>query len=131
MSDLTSQSSRPSSPDAGPSLSDRVRQRVIAVSETLLQQDRQRTTAPLRRAPRGRADAAPLLSSGGPGARELRALRLVFHELGALYRGHRQRTGEPVPAPLRSAARAFRQEPSLISLVPVAGFIDDLKLLEW
>jgi hypothetical protein len=32
---------------------------------------------------------------------------------------------------LRDAARAFKQEPSLLSLVPVAGFLDDLKLLEW
>jgi hypothetical protein len=32
---------------------------------------------------------------------------------------------------LREATTAFKQEPSLLSLVPVAAFLDDLGILAW
>ena len=63
--------------------------------------------------------------------REVMALRQVFSELGITYRQYRRRTGEPLSLPLRAAATAFKHEPSLLALVPVAGFLDDLKLLDW
>ena len=64
-------------------------------------------------------------------SREVRALRIVFRELGETHRQYRRRTQAPVSIPLRSAAIAFKQEPSLMSLVPVAGFLDDMHLLAW
>lgn len=66
-----------------------------------------------------------------PSPRELRALRLVYHTLGRTHLRHREQTGEPVPPALKAAARAFKREPSVSSLVPVAGFLDDLGLLKW
>jgi hypothetical protein len=41
------------------------------------------------------------------------------------------RTGQAVPASLKEAARNFKQAPSLTSLVTVAGYLDELGLLEW
>lgn len=94
---------------AGPSLSDRVRDRV------------------------GAAEAAIDRGRGSPSRlnREVRALRTVFTDLGDTHRRYRRQTGAPVSPALRSAAIAFRQEPSLISLLPVAAFLDELGLLPW
>ena len=78
------------------------------------------------------ADAATV-RQGSPTAmsREVRALRVVFREMGRTHRQYRQRTQTPISTDLRSAAIAFRQEPSLMSLVPVASFLDEMRLLEW
>lgn len=83
--------------------------------------------------PRGRrrASAAAARSPGGKVGLEEVALRAVFRRMGHAYRQYRRQTGEPVLPALRSAALAFRQEPSLLSLVPVAGFLDELELLTW
>src|SRR4051812_50015797 len=43
------------------------------------------------------------------GNTEARALRHVFLELGESYRSYRRRTGEPVSAEVRDAARRFRR----------------------
>jgi hypothetical protein len=87
------------------------------------------TPRPRRRA--RQSPSYPALGQKVPMSEEVRALRAVFHELGETHRQYRRRTGTPVSADLRSAAMAFKQEPSLISLLPVAGFLDDLQLLEW
>jgi hypothetical protein len=64
-------------------------------------------------------------------ARERACLRAVFHELGDAHRGYRARTGHTVTPALRAATTAFKQEPSLVSLVPVAAFLDELGILAW
>jgi hypothetical protein len=83
--------------------------------------------------------ARPAVSRPTPGAasrspeemRETQSLRRVFHDLGHSYRRYRRRTGEPVQPALREAAYKFRQAPSLTSLVSVAAYLDDLKILTW
>lgn len=64
-------------------------------------------------------------------ARERACLRAVFHELGDTHRRYRAETGQSVSPALRAATAAFKQEPSLLSLVPVVAFFDDLGLLPW
>jgi len=60
-----------------------------------------------------------------------RSLKRVFRDLGVSYRAYRRKTGEPVVPALRAAAYHFRANPTLTSLVSVAGFLDDLDLLAW
>src|SRR3954469_15276149 len=60
------------------------------------------------------------------GNTEVRALRHVFLELGESYRSYRRRTGEPVSAEVRDAARRFRRELDLVSLVSVAATLERL-----
>ena len=62
-------------------------------------------------------------------AKEARALRRVFSDLGISYRAYRQRTGQPVSPVVRDAANRFRKEPNLASLVSVAASLDDLELV--
>jgi len=59
-------------------------------------------------------------------AKESRALRRVFTDLGISYRAYRQRTGQPVSPVVRDAANRFRKELNLASLVSVAASLDDL-----
>jgi hypothetical protein len=60
------------------------------------------------------------------GNTDVRALRHVFLELGQSYRSYRRRTGEPVSAEVRDAARRFRRELDLVSLVSVAATLERL-----
>ena len=57
---------------------------------------------------------------------DMRALRRVFLDLGDSYRSYRQRTGEPVSVEVRDAARRFRRELNLVSLVSVAASLERL-----
>lgn len=81
----------------------------------------------------GGSGDATLMGSGSsaPISREVRALRVVFREMGRTHRQYRRQTQAPISTDLRSAAIAFRQEPSLMSLIPVASFLDEMRLLEW
>jgi hypothetical protein len=62
-------------------------------------------------------------------AKEARALRRVFSDLGISYRAYRQRTGQPVSPVVREAANRFRKELNLASLVSVAASLDDIERL--
>ena len=63
--------------------------------------------------------------------RELRAMKLVFREMGRAQRATRQERGqEPSPA-VREAALAFRRSPSMPALVQVASSLDEVGLLAW
>ena len=57
---------------------------------------------------------------------DIRALRRVFTDFGESYRSYRRRTGEPVSADVRDAARQFRRDLDLMSLVSVAASLDRL-----
>ena len=103
-------------------LLERVRTRVSSAHRALERRD---IASPAR--PKSRS-AQKLPGSTTP---EFRALRVVFRTLGKTYRHHRERTGDQVLPALQAAARAFKREPSVFSLVPVAGFLDDMGLLEW
>jgi hypothetical protein len=60
-----------------------------------------------------------------------RSLKRVFRDLGVSYRSYRLQTGKPVAPAVRDAAYSFRANPSLTSLVSVAGFLDELDILTW
>lgn len=63
--------------------------------------------------------------------RERACLRSVFLELGDAHRRYRAQTGRSGTPALREAAHAFKREPSVDSLVPVAAFLDELGILAW
>lgn len=86
----------------------------------------------------GRKKAASTFAQDtGPGGgeaarlRERACLRSVFRELGDAHRQYRMQTGRPGTPALREAARAFKREPSVGSLIPVAAFLDELGILAW
>jgi hypothetical protein len=111
----------------GRSLADRVQDRVTAAAHA--QQRRDGAVRPLIRPARKTKKVTGQAAT--PHDREARALRAVFVDLGKRYRQYRERTGAPLSPAIRTAARAFKAEPSLLALVPVAGFLDDLALLDW
>lgn len=125
----SSQSSLGTSPSGGP-LAERVRQRLDLAGQAY---DR-RASAALPRGRRRRPNA-PSVGDALPDhhlhARERACLRAVFHELGAAHRQYRASTGQTVTPALRAATSAFKQEPSLLSLVPVVAFLDELGILAW
>lgn len=111
-------------------LTERVRQRLDLAG---MAYDR-RASASLPRGRRRRSPPPPQpsISPDHPlQARERACLRAVFHELGAAHRRYRADTGQAVSPALRAATAAFKQEPSLLSLVPVVAFLDDLGILGW
>jgi len=118
---------RLAAPEPHSPLVERVRDRVLRARGVLDRRDGAATRA--RR--RAGASASASMDAKSPMSREVRALRIVFRELGETHRQYRRRTHAPISTVLRSAAIAFKQEPSLMSLVPVAGFLDDMQLLEW
>jgi hypothetical protein len=107
-------------------LADRMRARLRTARRAV---DRRATaTRPrLRQRPARPADPGSLNLDE---VRERESLRQVFQELGISYRRYRSQVGGPVAPGLRDAAYNFRAEPSLASLVTVAGFLDELKLLD-
>lgn len=102
------------------SLSSRVERRVQEAGAAL----RRRRQA--NRPRRGRAPAKPV---DEPGDRA--SLGSVFRELGEAHRRYRLRTGNTGTPELRAAARAFKAEPTLTTLVAVAAYLDELGLLAW
>lgn len=130
MSEIAPQSGRPARNGNGRTLLDRVRDQVTTAGDSI---DR-RSRSPLRPPRRTRSAPRPSLDGSVSPAhltREVRAMRIVFKELGETHRRYRRRTGQPVSPALRAAAIAFKQEPSMISLLPVAAFLDELGVLEW
>jgi hypothetical protein len=112
-------------------LIERVRARV---ADAVVALDRRtRASRPRSKRPR-KPRVAPLTSAPPhtPGLTpEVRSLRHVFHELGETHREYRRRTGQQVQPELRDAARAFKQAPTLTSLVVVAAFLDEEGILAW
>ena len=98
---------------------DRVHDRVAAAAASIAgSADRKRP----RRKPVPFATESP---------REVRAMKLVFQEMGRAQRATRQERGqEPSPA-VRDAAIAFRRSPSMPALVLVASSLDEVGLLAW
>lgn len=77
----------------------------------------------------GRGRGKP--SMPAPAERERATLRAVFHELGEAHRAYRARTGGTVTPALRDATTAFKAQPSALTLVGVAAFLDELGILAW
>ena len=128
MIDNSASIDRLAAPEPHSPLVERVRDRVLRARGVLDRKDGAATRARRRT---GAAAASASIAGKTPMSREVRALRIVFRELGETHRQYRRRTQAPISSVLRTAAIAFKQEPSLMSLVPVAGFLDDMQLLEW
>jgi hypothetical protein len=77
------------------------------------------------------AQAERLLAKSSAGEREARSLRRVYCEMRTLYRTYRRQAGTPAVPELRSAVSDFKRGQSLASLVHIASFLDDRKLLTW
>jgi len=128
MSDNLPPTNGSASADSRQPLAERVHDRVVAARRALERRDRAVQPRLPRRRPRR---APPPAEPGSPEREELRALRSVFRELGVAHRSYRQRTGAVIEPELRAAAEAFKRAPSLVALVPVAGFLEELDLLTW
>lgn len=113
------------------SIADRVRLRVDAAGAAF---DRRNSASrPKRRRPGAVVPLVPLTDSDAEvlHRRERACLRTVFLELGEAHRRYRARTGEVGTPALRAAANAFKSDPSVGLLIPVATFLDDLGILTW
>jgi hypothetical protein len=111
-------------------LADRVQARVAEVGVAL----DQRARALRPRSKRARTQAPTATTSSPqvvPPTREASSLRRVFNELAVTHRQFRLRSGQHASPALREAARAFKEAPSLPSLVVVAAFLEEDGLLEW
>lgn len=126
------ESAEPILPAAAPrTVAERVGQRLILAG--LAFDRRVGASRPINRRRKQRPAAAPLLAVVPTPAdpRERACLRMVFRDLGDTHRQYRARTGLTGTPALRAAAYAFKQEPSVRSLVPVATFLDELGILAW
>lgn len=125
-------SSDPLRPATSPSsIADRVGQRLAIAGRSY---DR-RHAASRPKLNRRNTLTTPKAPTGSPAelaqARERACLRMVFRELGDAHRRYRTQTGQVGTPALRAAAHAFKAEPSVGSLVPVAAFLDELGILPW
>lgn len=131
MADVTSSTKRGASGAGSDALTERVRQRVTLAG---LAFDRRSTAS--RPKSRRKKTAQPVELGNGHASEPVRTkeqacLRAVFHELGDAHRAYRARTGQTVTPSLRAATNAFKLDPTLLTLVPVAAFLDELDILAW
>jgi hypothetical protein len=112
--------------DLPQNLTDRVQVRVN--NARLLVDRRANASRPLSK-PRRLTRSASTESLGFEQVREYQSLKRVFRDFGVSYRRYRSQTKSRLAPGLRDAAYNFRAEPSLTSLVVVAGFLDELDLL--
>jgi hypothetical protein len=68
---------------------------------------------------------------GGPVSTEAWALRRVFRDMGRTQRAMRRQSGQAPFAVVRTAADAFKREPTLAALVGVAATLEEVGLLGW
>lgn len=128
MPDTSNGSPRPSS--SSDPLTERVRNRLLLAGQSF---DRRRRASRPKSRRRKLPKGLELVSSVEDNAegRERACLRSVFREMGEAHRRYRTRTGVAGTPALRAAARAFKEAPSLGSLVPVAAHLDELGVLAW
>lgn len=110
-------------------LADRVQARVAEVGLALDQ--RARASRPRAKRARTPTAAGTAITPQGTPTREASSLRRVFNELAVTHRQFRLRSGQHASPALREAAQAFKEAPSLPSLVMVAAFLEEDGLLEW
>lgn len=118
-------------PSLLPTLTDRVRKRVAEAELHFDKLSRETTSKHRHLRPTILTQSSASFADTSREHREVQSLRKVFGEMQALYRAHRRQTGRPAVPELRSAVQAFRRGRSLKSLVHVATFLDDRKLLAW
>ena len=118
----------PSNP--APTLADRVKARVAEAQRDLDKRQQNSDTRPKQR-PTRLTKTSTSLTDTSADERELESLHRVYREMRTLYLGYRRRTGTPAVPELRTAVRAYKSGQSLTSLVQIAGFLDERKLLGW
>jgi len=111
-----------------PTLADRVKARV-AQAERSIDDRAAREVKPKNK--RVKPTKTALLTNSSLAERDVESLRKVYREMRSLYRGYRRQSGTPAVAELRTAVDAFKKGESLTSLVQIASFLDDRKLLAW
>jgi hypothetical protein len=116
--------------DRSATLGDRVKARVALAQQILDNHAREADRDKRLRPTRSKAPKASL-TSNSEAEREVQSLRKVYREMRTLYRSYRRETGSAVVPELRSAVHAFKRGESLASLVQIAVFLDDRKLLAW
>lgn len=130
MPDVTGSTDSTAPGASPPGIADRVGQRLILAG--LAFDRRHGATRPKRRIKEQAPTLLkPALALDPAHARERACLRIVFRDLGDAHRRYRTRTGHAGTPALRAAAYAFKAEPSVVSLVPVAAFLDELGILAW
>jgi hypothetical protein len=115
------------------SVADRVEQRLILAGFAF--DRRLGASRPRNQRRKTKPALAPSVETATPAApvdpRERACLRMVFRDLGDAHRQYRARTGMTGTPALRAAANAFKLEPSVGRLVPVATQLDELGILGW
>jgi hypothetical protein len=117
------------SQDPSSTLTDRVRAHVAEAGRRLDNRARDANAKQLR--PTRSTTKAASVTGSLETERDVQSLRTVYREMRGLYRNYRRKAGTPAVPELRSAVHAFRRGESLTSLVHIASFLDDRKLLAW
>jgi hypothetical protein len=131
MADISDSTDRSASASPTDALAERVRNRLTLAGLAFDRRAAASRPKARRRKTARTADLAVEHPATPIHSRERACLRAVFHEMGDAHRGYRARTGHTVTPALRAATTAFKLEPSLVSLVPVAAFLDELGILAW
>lgn len=97
--------------------------------ESLATQVRDRVLVTIERLAMHAPDAPRRAGDAFAPDREALALRRVFREMGLAQRKRRQQLGRAPSAEVRLAAEAFRRDPTLDTLVGVAGALQTAGLL--
>ncbi len=118
-------------PNLQPTLTDRVKARVAEAEQGFDKRSREATTRHKHLRPTVLTHTRDSLGDASRAERDAQSLRKVYGELRGLYRSYRRRTGRPSLPELRVAVQAFNRGGSLKSLVQIASFLDDRKLLAW
>jgi hypothetical protein len=129
MSNPSARTSGSGSEELPQSLTDRVLARVV--DARIAVDRRENASRPKSKRRRSNAIDTPAQVPNAQDTREAESLKRVFQELGVSYREYRKQTGEPIAPAVRDAAYRFREQPSLTSLVSVAGQLDELDILTW
>ena len=120
------------SPTGTPTLAERVRARVALAERRLARRTTDSNAAHKHLRPtRMKTPPKATLSNISDAEREARCLRLVFREMRTTYRSYRREAGTPAVPELRTAVHAFKRGQSIASLVEIASFLDERKLLAW
>ena len=117
--------------DLRPTLTDRVKGRVAEAELYFDQRSHEGTSKRRHLRPTTLTQSGGSLADASRAHREIQSLGRVYGEMRTLYRSYRRETGKPAVPELRSAVQAFRRGRSLTSLVRIASFLDDRKLLGW
>jgi hypothetical protein len=117
--------------DPSSTLTDRVRAHVAEAGRLLDNRAREANGKQKHLRPTRLTKGAASLTSTSDAQRDAQSLQTVYREMRGLYRNYRRQAGTAAVPELRSAVSAFKRGQSLTSLVHIASFLDERKLLAW